>query len=285
MSTGARASSVSDTFEQPGAVTGHSEVAIVKESCLHSQSLGSSFLISVGNFLERLPPELRLEIYKLVLPVETCFSQEWHLITVEIALLSTCRLIKNEAYPLFLFSNNFKIGIIIPYPKTLYPQTHAFFKHVREVTFDWYPKLLWNTGNHSTGRVSGSQNVNTVRELYKYPKLQILHIIGHWHILDDNYMRLVHHYREEGALHVYLEYSGLEALLGIPGISEITFRHFTDGRRTKHLIAMGEYMTKCLADLKTAPYDPTPPKRQVLSCIKEAFRDKYGRESSSEDET
>ena len=156
------------------------------------------------------------------------FSQDWHSAAAEVTLLSTCRLIKKEAYPLFLSSNNFKIDVTT---RSLYPPTHAFFKHVREVTFEWMPKWLGN--NNTSTRLCGRVNAGIIRDLYKYPKLQILHIRGYWSPLDDDYMHLRRHYREEGVIYIYLERTGLEAFLGIPGVNKITVQDSLDGRKQK----------------------------------------------------
>ena len=197
---------------------------------------------------------MRLEIYKLVLPVGTLFPQEGYETEVKIALLSTCKLIREEAYPLFLSSNNFRIDFrFCTLPRWFYPPTHAFYAHVREVTFWWFPKHPEPEDVDPIFRDSSSPNLGMIRDLYKYPKLQVLHIIGHWTSRDDDYMHLRRYYRDEGVVPDYLELTGLEAFLGIPGITEITFRNKEDGRRRKDLISLGEYMTKYLAELKKGP--------------------------------
>lgn len=46
----------------------------------------------------------------------------------------------------------------------------------------------------------------------------------------------------------------MKALLGIPGIEKITFEHAITLKKFEHLDAMGEYMTKCLADSKSGSF-------------------------------
>jgi len=51
------------------------------------------------------------------------------------ALLTTCKLIYQEAFPIFLSNNNFTIDGLC---SSDYPEGHTFFNNVSEVTFEWH---------------------------------------------------------------------------------------------------------------------------------------------------
>lgn len=186
-----------------------------------------------------------MKIYKLVLPVHTFFSRRF-LSAEKVALLLTCKLINQEAYPLFLSLNNFDIDFALP---LYYPPPHDFYKHVREVTFEWYPKGAHD--NDGRAPTACSLNVAMIKQLYKFPKLQILHIAGYWDGLDPEYPYLQYHYKEEGVMQTYLERTGFKAFLGFPGINKIELYQVTEHERVEELVALGKYMTKHLGDFKS----------------------------------
>ena len=89
----------------------------------------------LGHFF-KAPAEVRLRIYQFALPVNKLFTpldtQDYD--GTEVALLTTCKLIYQEAYPVFLSRNNFTVE---PHHSSDYPEGHAFFDNVCEVTFTW----------------------------------------------------------------------------------------------------------------------------------------------------
>jgi hypothetical protein len=204
----------------------------------------------IAGFLDRIPPEVRMEIYKLVLPTDTLFVQGWDSCSPLIHLLTTCKAINREASPIFYSSNNFQIGHGTP---KLYPPTHALFEHAREVIFEWAPP---KTSANAEGAVDTDLNATLLRDLDSYPNLETLHIKGYWFGVDPEYQNFQYNYQKEGVVLIYLEHIGLNAFLGLLRIHEITFHHVGGAptTQTKDLEAMGKYMTKHLKDLKSSAF-------------------------------
>lgn len=203
----------------------------------------------VAGFLDRIPPELRMEIYKLVLPTDTFFVEGWG--SSWVPLLTTCKTINREASPIFYSSNNFQIG---HHTTALYPPTHALFKHAREVTFDLSSPNA--SVNAEEGADDTALNAALLQDLGSYPSLETLHIRGYWFGVDREYRNFEHNYQKEGVIPSYLEHTGLNAFLGLSRIHEITLHHVgIPPTQTKDLEAMGKYMTKYLKDRKSSALD------------------------------
>lgn len=197
----------------------------------------------LADFLECLPAEIRMKIYELVLPVDNFFSRRYPSAD-RVALLLTCKLINREAYPLFVSQNNFDIDFTLPCD---YHAAHDFYKHVRQVSLEWSSKNPSDEG--TTALEVGKRNFEMIRYLYRFPKLQILHITGFWEV-DREYQNLEKHYKEEGAARRYLERSGIEAFSEIPGLTKITFSYgaFSELDKSESMIALEKYMAEHLSD-------------------------------------
>jgi len=156
----------------------------------------------------------------------------------------------------------------------------------------------------------GRLNVDIVRDLFKYSKLKTIHVLCHWNRGDEDYKPLKSNYGDDRFLDNYLKRTGLEALISIPGVQEVTFHHLLTGEATPELLALKHHVSKHLEYLRSegqllieqslvpvisvplvivtnfrlALHVPALSKREVLSLIKEAFRDEEGRDASSEDD-
>ena len=191
----------------------------------------------LGHFIN-LPLELRLEIYKLVLPAHKFFSvfgspnfQEF-----DLALVKTCKMIFKEAYPVFLSTNNFQID---QHPKGWGPEPRSWDNNIHEVTFDWYPERYI---------MCGTLNAWNLQDAFEFSQLHTVHVKIVAATMDETYTRFKARYREEGAKKTYLELSYIKVVLSIPGIRKVTMGHsVTDN--TPDLVALGEYMTEQLTVL------------------------------------
>jgi hypothetical protein len=185
-----------------------------------------------------------LKIYDLVLPVDAFYSRRYPSADAA-ALLLTCKLINREAYPVFLSRNNFDVVISACY----YHTTHDFFKHVRQVSLEWSPKIRFRqeTPALKAALGVGKENFEMLKYLYKFPKLQIIHIASFWS-RDQGYLDLEDHCKEDGAAQTYLEHSGLIAFLEIPGLTKITFSYNALARigKSEGMIVLDKYMAKHL---------------------------------------
>jgi len=97
----------------------------------------------------------------------------------------------------------------------------------------------------------GRLNVDMVRDLFKYPKLKIIHVRGYWDRGDKHYRPLRYNYGVDGFLDNYLKQTGLEALMGIPGVQEITFQNLLTGKATRDLVALKYHTSKHLKYLRS----------------------------------
>jgi hypothetical protein len=101
------------------------------QPCLHLEYTVPKYITnlgSLGTLLQKLSPEIRLKIYRLVLPVNTFFSRR-ESSGKRSTLLSACKTINQEAYPLFLSLNNFDMGFA---HHSYYPPNHEFYRYVQE---------------------------------------------------------------------------------------------------------------------------------------------------------
>ena len=97
----------------------------------------------------------------------------------------------------------------------------------------------------------GRLNVKIVRGLFKYPKLKTIHVMGYWDREDQDYKLLKSNYSVEGVIQNYLKRTGLEALMSIPGVQEITFHHLLTGQATPDLLALTSHVSKHLEYLRS----------------------------------
>ena len=204
----------------------------------------------LADFLKGLSAEIRLKIYDLVLPVDAFFSRRYPSADGA-ALLLTCKLVNREAYPLFVSRNNFDIDYSLSF---YYHSAHDFYKHVRQVSFEWWLK---NSLDDETPALElGKSNFVIIRHLYRFPKLQILHITSFWD-MDQEYLNLEDHYREDGAAQAYVERSGIKAILEIPGLTRVTFSHnpLSGMGKSESMIALEKCMAEHLADSQSGSWN------------------------------
>ena len=163
----------------------------------------------------------------------------------------TCKLINREAYPLFVSRNNFDIDYSLPF---YYHAAHDFYKHARQVSLGWSSKS--SLDDATTALEVGKNNFKMIRNLYRFPKLQILHIAGFWDV-DQEYLNLEDYWREDGAVQTYLERSGVRAFSEIPGLTKITFSHnpLSGLGKSESMIALEEYMAEHLGDSQSGSWN------------------------------
>ncbi|KAF4632428.1 hypothetical protein G7Y89_g5694 [Cudoniella acicularis] len=217
--------------------------------------------LSPSHFLQ-LPLELRLEIYKFVLPAKKLFiisgTRDFH--EVDLALLFTCKPIYKEAYPVLFSANNFYIGMSL---HLYFYDPRPLHDNVGEVTFMWY---------YPPDEVRSKWNSTSVRDLFRCSKVHTVHIELAIFSEDEVYNGFRRRYQDEGARDAFLEHSVLEVLLAIPGVRELTIC-FCGGEQTQEFAALEGYMTEQLALLKSKASYVVPSKKEILSIIKEAFDD------------
>jgi len=191
----------------------------------------------------------------------------------------TCKLINREAYPIFVSRNNFDIDFSLPF---YYHAAHDFYKYVRQVSLEWSYKIPLN--DEPTALEVGQRNFKMIRYLYRFSKLQILHIASFWEV-DQEYLNLEKHCREDGAAQTYLERSGIKAFAEIPGLIKITFSHnpLMGRSKSESMIALEKYMAEHFGDSQSDTIDPAIWKGRVVSCLREAFGGTV--DDYSEDET
>ena len=97
----------------------------------------------------------------------------------------------------------------------------------------------------------GRLNVDIVRDLFNYPKLKTIRVLCHWNRGDEDYKPLESNYGVDGFLDDYLKRTGLEALISIPGIQEVTFHHSLTGEATPELLALKYHISKHLEYLRS----------------------------------
>jgi hypothetical protein len=214
-------------------------------------AMGSNANVTfLADFLKSLSAEIRLKIYELVLPVDAFFSRRYPSADGA-ALILTCKLINREAYPLFISRNNFDIDYSLPF---YYHAAHDFYKYVRQVSLEWSPKGLLD--DETTALEVGKNNFKMIRYLYRFSKLQVLHIASFWEV-DQEYLNLEDHCREDGAPQNYLERSGIKAFSEIPGLIKITFSHNPLSARGKSesMIALEKYMAEHLRDSQSGSWN------------------------------
>ncbi len=219
----------------------------------YSRAVKSSSITNIGiiaGFLDRIPPEVRMEIYKLALPTGILFVEGWGSRSPLTDLLTTCKTINREASPIFYSSNNFRIG---HWTLKCHLPTHALFKYTREVTFEWTSPTSTSANDDA---IVMHLKAALLRDLHSYQSLESLHIRGFWFGGDPEYLNFRRNYQKEGVIPSYLEHTDLNALLVLSRIHEITLHHVggVPATQTKDLEAMGKYMTKHLKDLKSGAF-------------------------------
>jgi hypothetical protein len=211
-----------------------------------------------ARFLDQIPPEVRVEIYKHVLPTSTLFLQCFDTYSPLIHLLMTCKIIYSEASPIFYSTNNFLISHGTP---MLYPPSHALFAHTGEVTFNWPASSP--TPADEAGAEAIKLNAALLDNLASYPKLETLHVRGFWFGADRGYDHFQRDYKKEGVMDRYLKHTGLCGILELPKIRQVTLHHVgvIPGDQTKDLEALGQYITKQLEDRRSGAFSTDPDMR------------------------
>jgi len=214
-------------------------------------AMGSNANVTfLADFFKSLSAEIRLKIYDLVLPVDAFFSRRYPSADGA-ALILTCKLINREAYPIFVSRNNFDIDFSLPF---YYHAAHDFYKYVRQVSLEWSYKIPLN--DEPTALEVGQRNFKMIRYLYRFSKLQILHIASFWEV-DQEYLNLEKHCREDGAAQTYLERSGIKAFAEIPGLIKITFSHnpLMGRSKSESMIALEKYMAEHFGDSQSGSWN------------------------------
>ena len=206
----------------------------------HEIQHNSCWSVSLGYFFT-LPLELRLDIYKLALPAHKFFAplrspdfQEF-----DLALVTTCRMIYQEAYPVFLATNIFTMDWN---PEGCGPEPRSWFDNVREMKFDWYTERI---------PVCGRLNGRYLQDLYEFSQLQTVHVELVTAPGYDIYERYKANYRDEEAKKAFLEDSCIKVVLSIPRVRKLTVAHSVLDN-TPDLVALGEYITEQLTVLNSS---------------------------------
>jgi hypothetical protein len=197
------------------------------------------WLICPGYFF-KLPVELRLQIYQLVLPTDKLFiyrlTPDYH--ELDLALLATCKQISKEAYPVFVSNNKFHIYEL---PDICSDTSRTFFNHVREMTVMW---------TYQKRRTKSRLNSANIRDLFKCSRLHTIHIDLCCFRRDEIFDRFPKRYQEQGSMDVFIEHGILGVLYAIPGIKRLVFEKAYK-EAPPEFIALGRYMTAQIASLRS----------------------------------